>query len=264
LSLNYECFLIFESLVRDESKVGIYLKYVSGILPVEVDYIFILVSYVSSINNKKHHIIQTGKYFVNADGKPTGWGPVNFITHEKLFKEQDEYFPDGKLRFVTKIVLSYKSDSSNLMKSSIILKNAYENMNHSDVKFRASDNELIPAHKNILSASSDVFKAMFSHDGTTENETGIIESSDMNSEILKEMVRFIYCEAFFQKLESAKEQEIELYNAAEKYHLESLKKICLNSIYRRLDVINVLDFVEFAELFNLGELFSCCILIIFA
>lgn len=252
---------------RGGSKIGFYLAYVSGDLPQNVSYSFTLVNYTNPIKSCKNKFKDSGSNFIdgNKKPKPGGLGASDIITHEKIIKDQGEYFPNGKLRFVAKIVFTYHESPLGIIPlAATILKRSYDKMQHSDVNFRSSDKELIPAHKVTLCASSEVFEAMFTYEGTTENETGIIEASDLHSDIIKDMLRFIYCEAFFEKLENAENQEIALYNAAEKYQIEGLKNICVHSIYDRLDVENVIEVSEFAELFNLKQLLSCCTLIILA
>lgn len=231
----------------------------------KVDSFFNLVNYLNHKKGIIHLTTKAGKEFLNANNQPAGWGPSNFLTHKQLFEQKNDFFPDLKLRFLVKIIFTYENNLlDSTQPAAIILKRTHENMKNCDIKFLSSDGESIPAHIDILSASSDVFKAMFTHNESLENTTGIIYTSDLDSDIIKDLLRFIYCEAFFEKLENAEKQEIALYNAAEKYQIEKLKTICLNSIYERLDVDNVLEFTEFAELFDLKELSSCCLLIIIA
>ena len=52
-----------------------------------------------------------------------------------------------------------------------------DNPDTSDVRI-ICDGKEFPAHKVILSAHSDVFKAMFSHSGTREHESGRVTITD--------------------------------------------------------------------------------------
>lgn len=234
-------------------------------MPKEVIIRFTLVSYLDHKKSIRFRIDSKGNYFLNEDGTPTGCGAPIVLSRKQLIEQQNDFFPNFKLRLLAKLIFWYDDKSlDSSQPAAIILKRTHENMRNCDVKFKSSDGEFIPAHEHILIASSDVFNAMFKHDGTTENTTRIIDTSDLHSDIIKDLLRFIYCEAFFEKLENAEKQEIALYNAAEKYQIEKLKTICLNSVYNRLNVGNVLEFTEFAELFDLKELKSCCLLIIIA
>ena len=49
----------------------------------------------------------------------------------------------------------------------------------------------IPVHKAILAARSPVFAAMFGHD-LEENKKGIVAITDLDIDVLKEMLKFIY------------------------------------------------------------------------
>ena len=64
------------------------------------------------------------------------------------------------------------------------------NSKHSDVTLTVGDTD-IPAHKNILSARSPVFAAMFEHDceETRENRVTI---EDVDVEAFESLLRFIY------------------------------------------------------------------------
>jgi hypothetical protein len=235
------------------------LSFVSGELPANIQCTISLVNNINSTRNKSLTYTESRKHFLTL----IDWGFPSFISHEDLFKKQDEYFPKDKLRFVAKLIL--KNDSKEIIPTRSLqgLKKLYENMKRPDVTFFTSDEKEVEAHEVILCAMSDVFDAMFSHE-TTECESGVIDASDLHSDVVKDMVRFMYFDTSLVELESAKGKETELYYAAEKYRLEELKTICLNAIYAKLDESNVLEFMTFAETFNLKDLCSCCLLIILA
>ena len=49
-----------------------------------------------------------------------------------------------------------------------------------------------PVHKAILAARSPVFAAMFGHNEMDENKNGVVQIKDLEPEVLKEMLKFIY------------------------------------------------------------------------
>ena len=49
----------------------------------------------------------------------------------------------------------------------------------------------IPVHRAMLAARSPVFAAMFGHD-LEENKQGYVVITDLDSDVLKEMLKFIY------------------------------------------------------------------------
>lgn len=72
------------------------------------------------------------------------------------------------------------------------------NIDHSDCTFYIQDAdsttilETIPVHKILLSAGSEMFNRMFLSD-MSECHTGVVTITDFSSEVVKEMLRFIYC-----------------------------------------------------------------------
>lgn len=235
------------------------VSHISGVFPEEAHCNISLVNYVNSDNNKD---CDFSIVYFDENREETHKMGGKIIDHSELNLKQTEFFPHGKLRFLIKVVTTFDSDHSELSRAESLLSKIYDDMKNTDVKFKTKDDKEISAHKIVLRASSDVFEAMFAHDGTTEKQTGIIEATDLSSEIVESLLHFIYCENF--STAEVDENEINIFNAAEKYNLKELKTICLSSIYDRIDIDNVLEFVEFAELFNLKELYSCCLLIIFA
>lgn len=65
-----------------------------------------------------------------------------------------------------------------------------ETGNFSDMALKI-DNTKIPVHKAILAARSPVFSAMFQHD-LEENKQGFVSITDLDLDVLKEMLKFIY------------------------------------------------------------------------
>jgi BTB/POZ domain len=215
------------------------------------------------VNNHQHDKFKLKQFNRSAkEFLETGWGFKDIISHDELFKNQDFLFPQGKIRIIVKIIC-IDPIIRVVTPLTEALKKLYDTMKHSNLFIKTSDKKDLKAHKSIICSRSEVFDRMFSHD-TKENQTSEIIADDLHSDVVKDLLRFIYCEAYFDKLESAVNLEIELYNAAEKYEIGELKAICLNTIFKRLDVGNVLTFAHFADLFNLEDLFSCCILIIYA
>ena len=66
----------------------------------------------------------------------------------------------------------------------------FENMIHFDVIFNVGDQQFT-AHKDILVARSPIFAAMFKH-STKENLTGEVEVLDIEPDVFKELLRYIY------------------------------------------------------------------------
>lgn len=129
-----------------------------------------------------------------------------------------------------------------------------------DLIVESSDNIQFKAHKSILCSRSEYFKRMFLTE-MKENTTGVWKINDLNSLEVKEFLNFIYC----GELNNISWIEMELYVAAERYDLEELKVLCLNSMYKSLCPNNVIKFVVFASYFtDLTIFYYNCIELIYA
>jgi BTB/POZ domain len=104
-------------------------------------------------------------------------------------------------------------------------------------------------HKAILSSRSKVFQAMFEHK-MLENERSRVEIEDIESDIMLEILRFIY---------TGKTQNIDkladaLLPAADKYCLERLKVQCEEMLCTTIDRDNVADTLILADLHSAVQL----------
>ncbi|GFQ93316.1 speckle-type POZ protein A [Trichonephila clavata] len=96
--------------------------------------------------------------------------------------------------------------------------------------------KIFQAHKAILSARSCVFKAMFT--SLLPINSGKVEISDISEETVEEMLQFIYSgEVGYLDVKNA----MELYYAADKYELGSLKNICASIMVENVRTDNVID-----------------------
>lgn len=124
-----------------------------------------------------------------------------------------------------------------------------------DFELRTNDGKVLKAHKVILVARSPVFFAMLTTDmqESKENSTNV---PDFDSMIMNEVLRFIYC----NQVKNLKEIAHDLIYAAEKYQIEGLKAICLDSITSTLNVGNVIESLVISErVSKTGELFHKCV-----
>ena len=103
------------------------------------------------------------------------------------------------------------------------LKKLFESMKFSDITFKVRGQEF-QAHKNILSTRSPVFAAMFEHQTMSENVTGIVDVVDVEPEVFKIMLCYIYTGQLYKR--QLDEVATELLAAADKYQLEKMKYEC--------------------------------------
>ncbi|KAJ8667655.1 hypothetical protein QAD02_009318 [Eretmocerus hayati] len=122
------------------------------------------------------------------------------------------------------------------------------NPQHSDIKFIVKGGKELPAHKNFLAARSPVFDAMLGPN-FKESQENEIKIEDMDIEILKEILRFIY----IGKVNKIDHLLQDLLIAADRYQLEGLKEICKQRLYETLSIDNAIDYLKVADLFHLKQ-----------
>jgi len=107
----------------------------------------------------------------------------------------------------------------------------------------------IPANRVLLSARSEVFRAMFSHP-TKEATSGKVEISDIEPQILEQMLCYVYT-GFAPEVENIAE---DLLLAANKYALEELKVECVRVLEGKLNTENVIEMLIVADQYDAQSL----------
>ncbi|GIY22802.1 TD and POZ domain-containing protein 3 [Caerostris extrusa] len=128
-----------------------------------------------------------------------------------------------------------------------VLKRNIELMLHEsvlcDVKLRTGA-ETFPAHWFILSAQSPVFRAMFESD-MKEKAQDCIHIEDVDADTVRRLLLYMYTDACEDlQWESASQ----LYAAADKYQILSLKNECSSFLKTNLDAANVCEALMIADL----------------
>ncbi|XP_070508297.1 speckle-type POZ protein-like [Chironomus tepperi] len=119
----------------------------------------------------------------------------------------------------------------------------FNNQSFSDFQIITSDGKEIYVHRNILSIRSPVFEAMITSTMKEGTEKKVL-IDDIDGRTLMELIRFVY---------SGKVNEIdsiatELIYAANKYDLQDLKPLCVESLAFNIDVNNALETLVLADL----------------
>lgn len=123
-----------------------------------------------------------------------------------------------------------------------------------DVSFQVvgdDDREPLLAHRNILSARSPVFKAMFEHE-MLENKRSRVDIEDVGYDVMKELLKYLYTAKLTGNL--GLNMMAELLVAAEKYNVEGLKTRCEKILGDGMTAANVLRFLPLADTHNATEL----------
>lgn len=124
----------------------------------------------------------------------------------------------------------------------------FENQDFSDVILSVKGKNF-QAHKIILAARSPVFAAMFKHK-MKESEQNRVVIEDMNEDTMQEILRYIYT----GKCQNLNKLAEELLAAADKYELDRLKMICMESLTRTVSVENAGNLLVLADLHGVNEL----------
>ncbi|XP_035210778.1 speckle-type POZ protein-like [Stegodyphus dumicola] len=122
------------------------------------------------------------------------------------------------------------------------LQNMYEMSDQSDFVLICEDLE-IRAHKCVLSSRSPVLAKMFQHVLTESTENRMV-ITDINPDVLKELLQFIYCGGINQTSYSMIH---DLYYAADKYCLPDLKDICRECIVSSLSASTIFKTITLAS-----------------
>ncbi|XP_073841517.1 speckle-type POZ protein-like [Musca autumnalis] len=151
---------------------------------------------------------------------------VEVIIH---IKAQHEKLEMEKVDVVTHINADY---------AKMIAKEEY-----SDITLIARNGYEFKAHKVILSGRSKVFDAMLRGD-FEEAKTNRITIDDMDAEVMKEFLAFIYTGNKIPK-----EMSFDLFSAGNKYALRDLETMCEHILTETMDVTTVADVILLADLF---------------
>jgi speckle-type POZ protein len=134
----------------------------------------------------------------------------------------------------------------------------FENEALADFQLKCNDGEVLKLHKFILAARSPVFFGMLTSD-MKEAKEGIADVPDFDSTIMKEVLRFIYC----NEVEKLDEVAGELIVAADKYQLFQLTSICLENLAHKVTAENVCKMLMLSSRVNgVPILFDACVEVI--
>lgn len=125
-----------------------------------------------------------------------------------------------------------------------------ENKAFGDIVAFKCGNEIIKGHPSVLAASSPVFSYMFQHDFFKENNVIPVEIQDTKPDIFQQLVQFIY----IQDVDLENVDVIGLFQAADKYCVDSLKTKCATHLSKSLTVENATRCLVLAHLHNAPSL----------
>ena len=112
----------------------------------------------------------------------------------------------------------------------------------------------IPAHKNILSARYEYFRALFSS-GMKESNSSRVEVKDMDAQLFKEVLRFIYTGRLPNDLMSKGAAYLPI---SDFYGMDDLKLACSNALGKTLTADNVEEALILARAHHSPDLSTAC------
>jgi len=186
-------------------------------------------------------------------------GLKKFIRRDFLLDEANGLLPDDKLTIFCEV--SVVADTINITGQSSFsdfhvpecrlsndLDSLLESQRFADCTLIVQNKEF-RVHKAVLAARSTVFSAMFEHE-MEERKQNRVTISDVDYDVMKEMLRFIYAGSSpnLDKMADA------LLAAADKYNLERLKVMCEQALCANLTVENACDTLILADLHSATQL----------
>jgi hypothetical protein len=151
-------------------------------------------------------------------------------------------------------VISSKNGSQHVLDH---LLNLWNTKTLSDVTFNCKENN-IKAHTLILASGSPVLAAMFQHN-FKENQEKVVKIKDINPDVFEELLYYIYT----GKFNSGRNVDVaELFVAADKYAVETLKEECSLILSRNLTVENAAQYLVLAHLHSSSKLHEASLVFI--
>ncbi|XP_073841527.1 protein roadkill-like [Musca autumnalis] len=117
----------------------------------------------------------------------------------------------------------------------------FENNKYADIVMVARDGTEFKAHKLLLSARSEVFETMLNRD-FLENKTNRITIDDMDADVMKEMLNFIYTGK-----EIPKEMALALFQAGHKYAMLDLETMCAGILTKKISTASCVEILLLAD-----------------
>lgn len=229
-----------------ENCVSIYLKNISG-FAVEATVSFSLLN----LKNERVKEKKMSKGFFNASHG--SWGFGNFVKPSFLKNSVNNLVKDGEItigcHIIVNGVLLHEQKSFSRLNEFDDFEKILLDAKFSDVTVISADHKKMYLHKAILVGRSPIFAAMFEHD-MTEKYKSEVNIKDVKYEILLEVFRFIYS----GKVNKIGTILFEILSAANKYAIESLKIMCEETMIRKLDKNNAIEYLIEADKYNCSNL----------
>lgn len=164
--------------------------------------------------------------------------------------------PSDHIVYMSMFIFHEDADDKRVIKSFLVddYDKFFENEKLRDVTFVVAGEE-IRAHLQILSARNEVFAKMFDS-GMIEGKNNKVEIPDVEPNIFKLLLKFIYSDKFESKDVC---ESLKLLVAADKYSVDNLVHKCGLCVSDNLTTENVVEVLLIADLVNVKFLKKRCI-----
>lgn len=130
-----------------------------------------------------------------------------------------------------------------------------------DVHFELNDtDELLPAHKFVLSVGSCVFEAMFQRN--TDTSSSLIHIPDMETYAFRALLRFLYGDSSYPLSAITHDTVMSILYGAKKYCIVGLERLCVDFLKKNISIENALILLSQARLFDEAQLAAQCLEVI--
>lgn len=126
---------------------------------------------------------------------------------------------------------------------------------HCDVQFQFKDGQSVGAHIIILSASSHVFADMF-QSIPKKSQTHVVDMEEIEVQVFKHLLDYLYTSKVPQITRNEQINIMLLYEAADKFGVEDLKKECVNLLLMQQDTENAIELLVWSKFHVIPKLFE--------
>ncbi|XP_037425082.1 BTB/POZ and MATH domain-containing protein 3-like [Triticum dicoccoides] len=190
-----------------------------------------------------------------------GWGWTEFIGLQDL--DRDKHLVDDCLSILCDVTTAdglRAAAEPPFDLRGLPLAEAIWNRETPDVTIHLGDGETIAAHRWVLEARSPLLKAdlaLASNNATADHVRLLV--NDMDADVCKALLRFIYTDSPATELETAPPKNVEqLLAAADRFQLEKLKLLCVEALCKTIDANSVAAALALAERHGCPTLREAC------
>ncbi len=206
----------------------------------------------------------TQRFNARGIGHISGWSICNAFVKSQIVADKERLLPGGSLRIGCsfEIICDFPQESSLRRRHNLntvlddkkdalglCFKDLLDRKELCDTKLLCQGAEF-PCHKVVLSARSDVFKAMLSYKNLKEGQTGTVDIADSDPDSVRLMINFMYTD----ECSELDKHAIGLLPLADKYNLPRLKVKCEQWMADNICVANAADILLMADLHGSSEL----------